>query len=88
MKALVKKSAGKGLEMQEVPVPEIGGNDLLVRVTKAAICGTDLHIWNWDEWSAAHASCRPWSSATSSSAGSSAMGANVRGYEVGRARLR
>ena len=51
MKALVKKTAGAGLEMQEVPIPEIGGNDLLVRVAKAAICGTDLHIWNWDEWS-------------------------------------
>ncbi len=37
--------------MEEVPVPPVGGNDLLVRVVKAAICGTDLHIWNWDEWS-------------------------------------
>ncbi len=51
MKALVKKAPGKGLEMQQVPMPVVGGNDLLVKVTKAAICGTDLHIWNWDEWS-------------------------------------
>jgi threonine 3-dehydrogenase len=51
MKALVKKAPGKGLEMLQVPMPVVGGNDLLIRVTKAAICGTDLHIWNWDEWS-------------------------------------
>jgi threonine 3-dehydrogenase len=51
MKALVKKGPGKGLEMREVPMPVVGGNDLLIKVTKAAICGTDLHIWNWDEWS-------------------------------------
>ena len=36
--------------MEEVPAPLIGANDLLVRVSKAAICGTDLHIWKWDEW--------------------------------------
>ncbi|MGA2976897.1 MAG: L-threonine 3-dehydrogenase [Spirochaetia bacterium] len=51
MKALMKKSPGPGLVMEEAPMPRIGGNDLLVKVTKAAICGTDLHIWNWDEWS-------------------------------------
>jgi len=51
MKALVKKAPGKGLEMQQRPMPVVGGNDLLIKVTKAAICGTDLHIWNWDEWS-------------------------------------
>ena len=52
MKALVKRRPGKGLEMEELPMPRIGPNDLLVEITRAAICGTDLHIWNWDEWSA------------------------------------
>ena len=50
MKALVKKKPEPGLWMEEVPIPSIGNNDLLIRVTKTAICGTDLHIYNWDEW--------------------------------------
>src|SRR5512137_917768 len=53
MKALVKTQAGPGnLEMRDVPVPRISGSDLLVKVTHAAICGTDLHISNWDAWAA------------------------------------
>ena len=51
MKALVKRKADRGLWMEEAPIPEIGPNDLLVRITKTAICGTDLHIYNWDKWS-------------------------------------
>ena len=51
MKALVKKEAAPGLWMEDVPVPEFGPNDLLIRITHTAICGTDLHIYNWDEWS-------------------------------------
>jgi threonine 3-dehydrogenase len=50
MKALVKKEKRKGLWLEEVPVPEIGINDVLIRVIKTAICGTDIHIYNWDEW--------------------------------------
>jgi threonine 3-dehydrogenase len=50
MKALVKKFPKKGLWFEEVPLPQIGNNDLLVKITKTAICGTDLHIYNWDEW--------------------------------------
>ncbi len=50
MKALVKKYSEPGLWLEEVPIPEYGNNDLLVRVTKTAICGTDLHIYKWDEW--------------------------------------
>jgi threonine 3-dehydrogenase len=50
MKALVKKFARPGLWMEEVPVPEMGINDVLIRVKKTAICGTDVHIWNWDPW--------------------------------------
>ena len=51
MKALVKKYAKPGLWMEEVPVPEIGINDVLIKIEKTAICGTDVHIWNWDAWS-------------------------------------
>ena len=50
MKALVKARPEKGLWMQDVPVPEIGDEDVLIRVNKTGICGTDVHIWNWDEW--------------------------------------
>jgi len=50
MRALVKAEAGPGLEMQRVPVPEIGPDDVLIRIRKTGICGTDIHIWNWDEW--------------------------------------
>jgi threonine 3-dehydrogenase len=51
VKALVKAEKKPGIWMQEVPVPEIGPNDLLIKVRKAAICGTDIHIYNWDPWS-------------------------------------
>lgn len=51
MKALVKRERKPGLWIEEIPVPEIGHNDLLIRIKKTAICGTDLHIYNWDEWS-------------------------------------
>jgi threonine 3-dehydrogenase len=50
MKALVKKEPAPGLWLEDVPEPEIGINDVLIRVTHAAICGTDLHIWKWDDW--------------------------------------
>jgi threonine 3-dehydrogenase len=50
MKALVKKKAEPGLWMEDVPTPAIGINDVLIRVEKTGICGTDLHIYNWDAW--------------------------------------
>jgi threonine 3-dehydrogenase len=50
MKALVKKYAKRGLWLDEVPVPEVGVNDVLIKVHKTAICGTDIHIWDWNEW--------------------------------------
>jgi threonine 3-dehydrogenase len=52
MRALVKAKAEPGLWMERVPIPEIGPNDVLIEVKKSAICGTDVHIWNWDEWAA------------------------------------
>jgi len=53
MKALVKAKAEPGLWMELVPVPEPGANDVLIRVKKSAICGTDVHIWDWNGWAAA-----------------------------------
>ena len=50
MKALAKLSREKGLTLTDLPMPEVGHNDLLIKITKTAICGTDMHIWNWDEW--------------------------------------
>ncbi|MEP3233832.1 MAG: L-threonine 3-dehydrogenase [Hyphomicrobiales bacterium] len=50
MKALAKLHAREGLWMQTAPVPEIGPDDVLIRINKTGICGTDIHIWNWDDW--------------------------------------
>ena len=50
MKALVKREAGVGLWLEDVPVPEVGINDVLIKVKRTAICGTDMHIYNWDKW--------------------------------------
>ena len=51
MKALVKREAKPGLWLEDVPVPEIGINDVLIEILRTGICGTDLHIFNWDAWS-------------------------------------
>ncbi len=51
MKALVKKEAREGLWLEDVPVPEIGINDVMIQILRTGICGTDVHIYNWDAWS-------------------------------------
>ena len=51
MKSLVKAKAEKGIWLQDTPEPEVGHNDLLIKIRKTAICGTDMHIYNWDDWS-------------------------------------
>ncbi|MBQ9967948.1 MAG: L-threonine 3-dehydrogenase [Oscillospiraceae bacterium] len=51
MKALVKKHPERGLWFEDVPEPATGVNDVKIKIHKTAICGTDLHIYNWDEWS-------------------------------------
>ena len=51
MKALVKKKPEPGLWLEEVPVPEVGINNVLIKIRKVSICGTDVHIYNWDAWS-------------------------------------
>ncbi len=50
MKAIVKRNPEKGLWMEDVPIPAVGPNDVLIKIKKSAICGTDLHIYKWDEW--------------------------------------
>ncbi len=52
MRALVKSRPEEGLWMETVPVPEPGPDEVLIKVRKSAICGTDVHIWKWDDWSA------------------------------------
>ena len=50
MQALIKREKSEGLWLEEVPEPEVGHDDVLIQVSKAGICGTDLHIYNWDDW--------------------------------------
>lgn len=50
MKSLVKAHSEKGIWLEDTPKPEVGHNDLLIKIRKTAICGTDMHIYNWDEW--------------------------------------
>ena len=50
MKALVKRESTPGLWLEDVPIPEFGINDVLIKINRTGICGTDLHIYNWDEW--------------------------------------
>ncbi|MGR3468719.1 MAG: L-threonine 3-dehydrogenase [Shimia sp.] len=52
MQALSKPAPGPGLTLGRHPVPEIGPDDVLIRVTRTGICGTDIHIWDWDDWAA------------------------------------
>ena len=53
MRALVKETAGPGMVVRDVPKPTCGPNDVLIRVHYAGVCGTDLHIWEWDAWASA-----------------------------------
>jgi threonine 3-dehydrogenase len=50
MKALVKKERRPGIWLDEIPEPKVGPNDVLIKIAKTAICGTDMHIYNWDAW--------------------------------------
>ena len=53
MRAIVKVAPGPGMEVREVPTPVCGPSDVLIRVHAAGVCGTDLHIWEWDAWASA-----------------------------------
>ena len=50
MRAIVKKLPQAGLWMEEVPIPSFGDDEVLIQTRKSSICGTDLHIYNWDSW--------------------------------------
>ena len=50
MKALVKSEARPGIWMKDIEVPTVGPNDVLIKIAKTAICGTDMHIYDWDAW--------------------------------------
>lgn len=54
MKALVKTRATVGIEQQDIPIPTIGPNDVLIKIKKTSFCGTDAHIYNWDAWAQQH----------------------------------
>lgn len=58
MKALVKSYSEKGIWLEDVPMPEVSSNDVLIKVQKTAICGTDVHIYNWDAWAKKPFLCR------------------------------
>ena len=57
MRALVKESAGPGFELKDVPEPTIRDDEVLIRVRRAGVCGTDVHIYDWDDW--AKGRCKP-----------------------------
>ncbi|MCU0674788.1 MAG: L-threonine 3-dehydrogenase [Myxococcota bacterium] len=82
MRALVKKERTEGIWMDEVAVPEIGPNDLLIRVKKTAICGTDVHIYNWDDWAQATIPV-PMTVGHEFSGEVAAVGSHVLGFAVG-----
>ena len=50
MKALVKAKAERGIWMEDIETPKVGHNDVLIKINKTAICGTDIHIYQWDDW--------------------------------------
>src|SRR6266487_7065202 len=54
MKALVKDRPEPGLVLEDVPIPTLGRNDVLIRVLRTGVCGTDLHIYQWDSWAQAN----------------------------------
>ena len=83
MKALEKSFPKEGLWMTQAPVPEIGPDEVLIRINKTGICGTDIHIWNWDEW-AAHTVPVPMITGHEFAGEIVELGRNVTGLEIGQ----
>ncbi|MGC1497667.1 MAG: L-threonine 3-dehydrogenase [Sulfitobacter sp.] len=83
MKALSKLHAREGLWMTHAPVPEIGPDDVLIKINKTGICGTDIHIWNWDEWAAKTVPV-PMITGHEFAGQIVEMGRNVEGLEIGQ----
>jgi len=82
MKALVKAKAERGIWMEDIAAPEIGHNDVLIKVSRTAICGTDIHIFQWDDW-ARKTIPVPMAVGHEFSGQIVDMGIEVRGFEVG-----
>ena len=83
MTALEKSKPEPGLWKVEAPVPEIGPDDVLIRINKTGICGTDIHIWNWDDW-AAHTVPVPMITGHEFAGTIVELGRNVTGLEIGQ----
>ncbi|NBD31060.1 MAG: L-threonine 3-dehydrogenase [Alphaproteobacteria bacterium] len=83
MAALEKSRPEPGLWKVEAPVPEIGPDDVLIRINKTGICGTDIHIWNWDDW-AAHTVPFPMITGHEFAGEIVELGRNVTGLEIGQ----
>jgi threonine 3-dehydrogenase len=82
MKALVKSKAEPGIWLEDVPEPSYGIDDVLIKVLKTGICGTDVHIYNWDSW--AQKTIKPGTVAGHEFVGKVvAVGSNVTGHKVG-----
>jgi threonine 3-dehydrogenase len=82
MKALVKAKAAPGIWLQDIVQPECGPNDVLINIRQTAICGTDIHIYQWDEW-AAHTIPVPMNIGHEFVGVIAAVGDEVKGYEIG-----
>lgn len=82
MYSLIKRERRPGIWMEEIPIPEIGPNDLLIKLKKTAICGTDVHIYQWDEW-AQRTIPTPMTVGHEFMGEIVAMGSAVRGFSLG-----
>jgi len=82
MKALVKAKAERGIWMQDIEMPEVGHNDVLIKIKRTAICGTDIHIFKWDDWAQATIPV-PLAVGHEFCGEIVEMGIEVRGFEVG-----
>ena len=82
MKALVKAKAERGIWMQDIAAPDVGHNDVLIKVNRTAICGTDIHIFQWDDW-AKKTIPVPMAVGHEFSGEIVDMGVEVRGFEIG-----
>jgi len=82
MKALVKAKAERGIWMEDIAVPEVGHNDVLIKVNRTAICGTDIHIFKWDDWARATIPV-PMAVGHEFSGEIVDLGIEVRGFKVG-----
>lgn len=82
MKALVKRHSKPGLWLEEAEKPSYGANDVLIKIRKTAVCGTDLHIYNWDKWSQSNVPV-PLITGHEFVGEVAAVGSSVSGFEVG-----